>query len=369
MKIHKCGPGCPPGHGNPSNTIAARDTARPWRFTVDLHCHTLLPAVEKLVSDRPEKKIEPELMLKGMGAASVEHNNRVMLPNAGPRLVDLELRLADMDVLDIDIQVISPSPTQYYYWADPDLARQSVSLQNEAIAAACEKYPKRLLGLGNIALQHPELAVEQLTSAIKDQGLKGIEVSTSVNGLELADRKFDPVWAKAEELGAVVFIHPFGTSLGQRVDNYYLSNTIGQPLETTIALSNLIFGGTLDRNPGLKIVAAHSGGYLPYAIGRSNHAFQVRPEAAGCQHPPENYLKRIWFDSLAYEPHALRYLIDQYGVGQLVIGTDYPFDMGDYDVHTLVDSIPGLGEEERRQILGGNAAGLLGIPIPQASLR
>lgn len=366
MRLHKCGPCCPPGHKAGQATSDSSEKAADSRFTVDLHCHTLIPDVEALVADRPEKLAEPAMTLQAMGAESVEYNNRVMLPTAGPKLVDLSLRIAAMDKMGVDVQVISPSPTQYYYWADEDLASAHVRIQNEKIAEACAKHPERLLGLANIALQHPALAVKQLEYAVKTLGLKGIEVSTAVGARELSDPLFHPIWEKAEALGCIVFIHPFGTSLGERVNRYYLTNTIGQPLETTIALSSLIFSGTLDRYPGLKIVAAHGGGYLPYAIGRSNHAFQVRPEAQLCQHPPEDYLRKMWFDTVVYEPQNLRHLIDLYGVERLVVGTDYPFDMGDYDVHGLIDSITGLSAAEREKILGGNAAELLGLSVPKA---
>lgn len=328
---------------------------------VDMHCHIVTPEIEALVANRPEKLAEPELHLRAMGAASVEHNLRHMLPVAQPKMLDLCLRLRDMDRMGVDLQVISPTPTQYYYWADADLARQLVQMQNESIAAACQEHPQRLAGLGNVALQHPELAVEQLEYAVRSLGLKGIEVSTSVNGLELADPTLDPVWCKAEELGCIVFIHPFGTSLGERVNRHYLQNFIGQPLETTIALSYLIFSGTLDRYPGLRLLAAHGGGYLPAYAGRSDHGFRVRPEAQAIRECPSEYLKRIWFDDLVYEPPALRRLIDQVGVGQVVVGTDYPFDMGSYEVHSLIERVPELSEQDRDAILGGNALQLLGM--------
>src|SRR5262245_28837112 len=221
-------------------------------MTVDLHCHAMTAAVEKLVAGRPEKLAEPEMQRRMQGAASMDYNIKTMLPMAGPKLTNLELRLRDMDAMGVDIQVVSPSPSQYYYWADPDLAREIVRAQNEDIASLCARAPDRLRGLGNVALQHPELAVEQLTHCVRELGFKGIEVSSMVNGLELANERFAPVWAKAEELGCLVFIHPLGTSVGERLNCYYLSNIIGQPLETTIALSQLIFGGVLDRHPGLK---------------------------------------------------------------------------------------------------------------------
>lgn len=335
----------------------------PRPFTVDLHGHVHVPQIERLIADRPEKLGEREQQVRTMGAASVEHNFKCMLPAAGPKLVEHELRLADMDRMGIDVQLISPTPNQYYYWADRDLAQQLVKEQNEAIAAACDRYPRRLVGLGNLSWQHPELAIEQLEYAVRDLGLKGVEVSTTINGRELCDDAFARVWAKAEALECLVFIHPFGTTLGERVNQFYLQNFIGQPLETTVALSYLIFSGTLDRHPGLKLLAAHGGGYLPSYCGRSDHGFEVRPEARKIQHTPSTYLKRIWFDSLVYDPASLRRLIERVGPSQVVIGTDYPFDMGHYEVHELLGAVDDLSLEHRRAILGGNARELLGLRI------
>lgn len=358
MWFHHCNdPACCPGDRTGAD-IASRKRGR---LTIDLHCHALVPAVEALVAGTPQKAAEPQAMLRSMGEASVAHNNASMLPIAGPRLVRLEHRLADMDAMGVDVQVVSPSPTQYYYWAEPELARELVRVQNEAIAELCAKHPTRLVGLGTLALQHPQMAVEQLEHACKVLGLKGVEISTSVSGKELDDPALRPFWAKAEALGALVFIHPFGTTLGERTATHYLVNTIGQPLETTIALSHLIFGGVLDAHPGLKIVAAHGGGYLPTCVGRSDHAFKVRPEAAvTTKQAPGEYLKKIWFDTVVYDATALRHLVDRVGAAQVVVGTDYPFDMGWYDVHALVDATPGLSEAEREAILGGNAARLIG---------
>ena len=355
MYLHRCSVCCP--HEAPAGGGSRRRT-----FTVDLHCHAMTLAVEPLVADAPQKKAESGFMLKAMGEASIAHNNAVMLPHAFPRLTQVERRLQDMDTMGVEVQVISPSPAQYYYWAERDLAREITRMQNEHIAATCALYPKRLLGLGTVALQHPELAVEQLTHAVRRLGLKGVQISTSVNQRELDHESLEPFWAKAADLDAIVFIHPFGSTLGDRASTHYLSNIIGQPLETTIALSRLIFGGVLERHASLRIVAAHGGGYLPSYAGRSNHGHQVRPEArASAPRLPVEYLRRIWFDSLVYEPEALRHLVEIVGDTQVVIGTDYPFDMGHYDPHGLVETTPDLSDAQRAQILGGNAARLLGI--------
>ena len=359
MLFHTCTPACPPqcSAKAPGPEVAGR----PRPFTVDLHCHALNPGVEALVADQPQKQAEPEFMLKTLGAASAEHNNAHMLPVAGPRLVNLALRLADMDAMGVDLQVVSPSPTQYYYWAEAELAEQIVRISNEGIAALCDAHPERLTGLGTLALQHPGLAVEQLDHAVRTLGLHGVEISTAVNGLDLDHPSLNAFWARADSLNAVVFIHPLGTSLGERLNRYYLQNIVGQPLETTVALSSLIFSGVLDRHPGVKIVAAHGGGYLPAYAGRSDHGYAVRPEAGAPGQRPSEYLKRIWFDSLVYGPQALRQLLDTVGVRQVVVGTDYPFDMGHYDVHGLIEAVPGLTDAERALLLGGNASRLLGL--------
>jgi len=329
-------------------------------LTVDVHCHILTTEVERLVAGCSEKQAEQAAQLRMYGLESVEHN-KTLFAGLMPQLTGIDERLCRMDEMGVDVQLISPSPNQYYYWANVDLAKQIVSVQNEHIASVCAAHPERLRGLGNVALQHSELSVEQLTDCMKKLGLCGVEISSAVNGFELSDSRFERFWSKAEELGCLVFIHPLGTSLADRVNHYYLGNIIGQPLETTVALSHLIFGGVLDRFPGLKICAAHGGGYLPSYVGRSDHGYTVRPEAAEIKHKPSEYLKRIYFDSLVYTPEGLRHLIEQVGAAQVMLGTDYPFDMGSYDPQGLIAGVPGLSPQERNQILGGNAARLLGI--------
>lgn len=356
--LHTCGvfdAGAP--QSRPNRVGANGDRA----LTIDMHCHVMTKAVEVIVADQPQKKAEPKMRVRTQGAPSAEFNAKVTLPAALPKLFNVEERLADMDAMGVDLQVVSPSPGQYYYWADHDLARDLVETQNEDIARICDAHPDRFLGLGNLALQHPDLAIEQLDYMVGELGLKGVEISTSVNDEEISADRFDKVWARMEALGCVVFIHPLGSSLGERMNRHYLQNIIGQPIETTIALSYLAFGGTLDRYPGLKICAAHGGGYFPTYPGRGDHAWAHRDECRCMQHTPGDYLKRIHFDSLVYSSKALDLLIQQVGAEQVVIGTDYPFDMGHYDIHGLVEGVPGLSEEDRKAVLGGNAARLLGI--------
>ena len=326
--------------------------------TVDLHCHIFVPEVQAIVAGSDGHQAEAAASLRTFGATSLDVNVEQM-GFIAPKLTTLAARIEDMDAMGVDMQVISISPTQYYYAVDDrDMADAVVSAANIRIAETCEMQPERLLGLGTVSLQYPERAAAQLEHAMRDQGLRGVEISTHVVGANISNRRFDAFWAKADDLGAVVFIHPWGTSADDRLNRHYLGNTVGQPMETAIALSNLIFEGTLDRHPGVKIVAAHGGGYLPLYISRSDHAHAARPEACGCAYPPSSYLRRIWFDSLVYDPDHLHRLIDVVGASQIVLGTDYPFDMGHYDPAGLLAS---LDAETQSAIGGGNAAALLGL--------
>ena len=272
-------------------------------------------------------------------------------------------RIRAMDEQGIDVEALSINP--YWYKAERDVAQALIKLQNEKLAELCAAQPDRFVAFATIALQHPDLAVQQLEDGIKKLGLRGVSVGGSVNGLELADPKFHLVWAKAEELGCLVFIHPVGTpDLGKRLGgNGGLTNTIGNPLETTLALSHLIYEGTLDRFPGLKICAAHGGGYLPSYAPRSDAVCVTFPDrCAGVplKKKPTEYLRRLYYDSIVFTPEALRHLIAEVGVGQIVMGTDYPFPWTKTSVDHILKT-PGLSNTDRRAILGDTASRLLGI--------
>jgi aminocarboxymuconate-semialdehyde decarboxylase len=326
---------------------------------VDAHCHVLSQAAEEVVRDYPQKKAEPANLTEMLGEASVKHN-AAMMDTVLPKLTSLATRLADMDAMGVDIQILSPSPTQYYYWADRDLTAELVSKQNETIAAACEAHPGRFAGLAAVSLQFPELAAQQLDHCVRELGFKGAEISSHVSGTEIADPQFAPFWQKAEELGAVIFLHPLGVTLRDRLREHYLANIIGVPLETTIALSHLIYGGILDDYPRLKILAAHGGGFFSHFGGRFDHGWEVRPECRHCKHPPSEYLKRIYFDTIVHEPSQLRLLVERVGARRLILGTDYPFDMGCFDPLEFVQS-SGLSEIECVRILAQNATELFGL--------
>jgi len=278
-------------------------------------------------------------------------------------------RIAAMDAQGIDMEVLSINP--YWYKAERDVAEKLIRIQNEKLAETCAANPDRFVAFASVALQHPDLAAQQLEEGVKKYRLRGAAIGGSVTGQEISDPKFHPFWAKAEQLGVLVFIHPQATGapseLGARFKgNGYLVNVIGNPLETTIALSHLIFEGTLDRFPGLKICAAHGGGFLPSYAGRSDLGCLTRPDlcAGGTHGPikkkPSEYLRQMYYDTMVFTPEGVRHLAAEVGPSQLMVGTDYPYPWTKTAVD-LVLATPGLSDADRAAILGGTAASLLGI--------
>jgi predicted TIM-barrel fold metal-dependent hydrolase len=311
--------------------------------TIDVHAHC---------------QFHEALALMGEATSAVRSASR----GAENLFMVVEDRLKSMDAQAIDMEVLSITP--FWYRKDREVATQIVELQNEKLAELCAAHPERFAAFGAIALQFPDLAVLQLETAMKKYNLRGAAIGSSVNGEPFSDPKFNPVWAKAEELGAVLFIHPQGTpELAKKFSGSgYLSNTIGNPLDTTIALQHLIFEGTLDRYPGLKVLSAHGGGFFPSYAGRSDHGCFISPQ--DCPVPlkkkPTEYLKQLYFDSLVFTPEALRHLVAEVGVSQVVLGTDYPFPWEDHPADHVFATTT-LSDEEKIAILGGNATRLLGM--------
>ncbi|MFE0823284.1 amidohydrolase family protein [Streptomyces sp. NPDC058794] len=331
------------------------------RPTVDVHAHVLLPVVESLVAGLPGHAEARELDARRNGPAALAVNGP-MVRERVPRMTDVALRLAAMDAQGVDVQLVSPSPSHYHYWADEATAEKVYRLANEATAAHCARAPDRLRGLGLAPLQHPDHMVHALDHAL-DQDLAGVEISSHAPGRELSDPAYEPFWSRAAERGAILFLHPFGCTLDERLDRWYLSNTVGQPTENAVALSHLIFSGVLDRHPGLKIVAAHGGGYLPTHIGRSDHAWSARSDSgAGCARPPSSYLKRLYFDSLVHDPYVLRELVRAAGADRVLLGSDFPFDMGTEDPVGALRAAR-LSEADTAAVRGANAAALLNLAL------
>ncbi len=328
--------------------------------TIDLHAHTIVPESEAIARSDSGWARANELAAIASGKASAEQNRKLMTTVYRAKFASLETRLGAMDAMGIDVQTVSLAPI-YHYWADSELARKIVASANEGLAGLCARRPDRLVGLGMLSMQHPDLAVEQLDHAVRGLGLKGAIISTAVNESEVADPRYDPLWTKAEELDALIFLHPAGCPLGARLAPYYLSNLFGNPADTTVALAHLIFGGVLDRFPRLKLCAAHGGGFFPFYVSRFDHGWTVRPESHTCREMPSSYLRRIWFDSLVYSPEQLELLVRRAGVSQVVVGTDYPFDMGVDDPLERLAAATGLSNDDRAAIRGDNAARILNL--------
>ncbi|MEU6389183.1 amidohydrolase family protein [Streptomyces sp. NPDC046939] len=325
--------------------------------TVDVHAHVLLPEIDALVEGAPGHAEAKALDARRNGPDALRVNGP-MIGTRLPRLTDPTARLTAMDAQGVDIQLVSPSPSHYHYWAGEETAEKVYRLANEATAAHCSAAPDRLRGLGLVPLQHPAQAVRALDHALA-QGLYGVEISSHAPGRELSDPEYAPLWARAEETGALVFLHPFGCTLDERLDRWYLSNSVGQPTENAVALSHLIFSGVLDRHPGLRIIAAHGGGYLPTHIGRADHAWSARSDAgSGCARLPSSYLRRLYFDSLVHNPYVLRELVRVAGADRVLLGSDFPFDMGTDDPLGALRAAR-LSDSDFDAIRGANAVALL----------
>ena len=324
----------------------------------DVHAHLLLPAVGAEVERRAPQLVAEaaELERRRNGVESLKASG-AMIGERIAKLTDVGARLAAMDALGVDRQWVSVSPNHFYPWAPEGLAVWVAGETNRLIAEHVAQAPDRLVGLGVVPLQHPDRIVEYLDDAVLGRGLAGVEISSFAGDVELSDPRLEPFWARAAELGCVVFLHPFGCSLDERLDQFYLSNTVGQPTENAVALSHLIFAGVLDRHPDLKVLAAHGGGYLPFAIGRSDRAWKVRPEAHGCAHAPSTYLRKLWFDTVVHDPAALRHLVSVAGESRVLLGSDFPFDMGLDDPVAEIRSA--LSDETARLVLSANADALL----------
>jgi aminocarboxymuconate-semialdehyde decarboxylase len=335
--------------------------ARGKWLAVDIHCHVLTPKAAEMVADDPAATRHPREVYAN---AHTRRVNREQAERTRIQSTSVEKRLADMDRMGIDVQAISPSPNQTYYGAAPDLGIATARVVNDHLAEIAGRHPDRFVPLGTVPLQAPELAVAELDRLKRSLGFRGIEIATNVAGEDLSAERFRRVFARIEELGLLVFMHPTGFPEARRFADHYLVNVIGNPLDTTVAVHHLIFGGVLDDHPNLKLVLAHGGGYLAAYSGRIDHAASARPDACEKIHRmPTTYLRRLYFDTIVYTRRQLEYLVQEYGADHVLMGTDYPADMGEVDPLGFIEGTKGLDDAERRAILGGNAARLLGLDI------
>ncbi len=324
---------------------------------IDIHCHRECSAAAEMM-----KSEAPGRTPMSFGSELTREVNRRQLAYIRPKMESLEERLADMDRMGVDIQAVAIAPYQMFYWAGPETGAKVARIINEDLAEAVSRFPNRLVGLGTVPLQDTAAAVAELEHCVDELGFPGLEISTNVEGEELSSPRLDQFWAAVAEKEAAIFIHPIGFTHRERLAEHYFFNVIGHPIENSLAIANLIFGGVMERYPSLKIVVAHGGGYLPAYAGRMDHAYHAREDVRqGLPRPPSEYLHQFYLDTMVFEPDQLSFLITKYGADHILLGTDYPYDMGENDPVGLVARTPGLSEADREAICGGNAARLLGL--------
>lgn len=334
---------------------------RPSSPTIDIHAHIVVPEAAKIAKPH----IDPSRI--SLGYFSDDPTKEV---NAGQEkdiaevMTTIDRRLRDLDKMGIDIQVVAPAPGQCYYYVDPKIAETAHRVANEGVAEFCARKPDRFLGLGGVTLQEPELAAKELEYCMSHLKLKGVQILTNVDGQELSDPKYRPFFAKAEQLGAFIMMHPNGFTQGERLTHFYFNNIVGNPLETTLALHNLIFTGTLARFPDLKLMAVHGGGYLPAYSGRIDHAWGARQDCHGeLPLPPTTYLRQVYLDTVVFTYHQLAYLLEVFGPDRILMGTDYPFDMAEFNPIGHIAGVNGMDETTLAQLTGGNAIRVLDLDL------
>jgi aminocarboxymuconate-semialdehyde decarboxylase len=354
--------------GRASDAVSVVKTKKKGSLRVDIHCHYLNPEAAARVA--PLNPAQHEMQAKFANALTRETNKKQHQERA-PKLSNIEVRLKDMDRMGIDIQAVSPAPNQTYYWTEPGMGAELARMVNERIAEIVAKWPDRFVGLGTVPLQDPSLAVSELVHSVKTLGLRGVEINGSVNGMDLTDGRLalDKFFAKVQELDVIIFIHPTGFTQGERLLDHYFNNVIGNPLETTVAASHLIFDGVMERYPKLKVVLPHGGGFLAHYWERMNHAWKARPDCRTViKKKPTTYLDKFYFDTIVFDPAMLENLVNRYGAEHVVLGTDYPFDMGVEDPVGFVQRGK-LKASERDKIMGLNAARLLKIDYNRSRRR
>lgn len=327
---------------------------RPSSPTIDIHAHAVAPKAAEFVRPHlPPPHSTASAATRELGAKQSR--------DRASRLANPAERLAELDAMGIDIQVVMPSPGQCYHALAPDPAATAARLVNKGMAEFCAHRPDRLIPFGTVPLQAPDAGVAELEHCATVLRFKGVQVLTNVAGAELSDPRFAPFWAAAERHRLLVVIHPAGYTQPDRFRDFYFDNVIGNPLDTTVALHHLIMHGVLARHPDLRLMAAHGGGFLPAYSGRIDHAWGARSDAHGTlPEPPTTYLKRVFLDSVVFTPHQLAYLAQVFGPEKILMGTDYPFDMGEYDPIAHIAGA-GLRPAEVAAICGGNAQALLGL--------
>ena len=338
--------------------------ARP--LTIDTHVHFFPESYIRLIAEHG-KRCGATVVTDAAGATFIQVG---LLLRTGPitaPFMDFNERLAIMDRQGVGMHALSLTQPMVY-WADDDLAMKLCVAFNDAISAAHRAHPDRFIGFACLPFQSPHLALEELERVSKLPGIRGIYMATAVRDRELSDRSFFPVYERIADLGLPIFLHPMMIN-NERLKQYYLINTIGNPTDTTIAACHLIFGGVLDAFPTLEVSLPHAGGTLPILRGRLDQGFRTRGECKTIPRPPSTYLKRFTYDTISYSEEIMDYLVGLVGADRIMMGSDYCFDIAYNDPVSIVNGMKSINDEQRSQILWGNAARLLRLGCPEASDR
>lgn len=327
-------------------------------MNIDIHSHFIPSEFIKLVKEK-----EPQLKVKILEKADtlfMQHEQGYVYP-LHKGFYDHDYRLKEMEQAKIDMAALSAAPPLFYYDAEEAVACEIVRLINNGIASAITSYPNKYVGVANVPLQYADRAIEELEYANKKLGFNAVQIGSNIEGEQLDAPGLLPFFAKAEELEMLIIVHPYYVGEKSALEKYYLTNLVGNPLDTMLTITHLIFGGVLDKFPKLKFCFVHGGGFFPYQLGRLEHGYRVRKEPQVCgAKPPTAYMSQLYFDSVLFNEKALRYLIEVAEDGHVVMGTDYPFDMGEADpvdyIENSVKDIP-----TKKAILGDTAARLLKI--------
>ena len=341
--------------------VISRSRAQPRRpFVIDFHAHVTVPEV--VAFSKGHVVNTAVLEIPGASKKVIEDWTK-WRESLRVRLVDPQVRLREMDKMGVDVQVLTASLVHMYtYWADSETSLKMERLANDRIAAMVAVAPDRFVGLGGVPLQDPAAALGELRRCMGELKLRGVQISSHAESMELGDPLLRPFWAEAEKLGAALYVHPAGV-VEPRYRKFQLWNSIGQPLEEALAMASLFYEGVLDAYPKLKLCIAHGGGYLPYYAGRVDRNFREKWfTRTNMKKSPTEYMKKnFWYDSCVYNPDMLEFLVRKVGASRIVLGSDYP--VGEADPVGFIRKARGLSAADKENILGRTAAKLLGLSI------
>jgi len=331
-------------------------------MNIDIHAH-FVPAESLKVASEIGNRHGMELGRNERGREIVTRDGKPFLTQLKAEFSDLDLRLSIMDSQGVDMQALSPASTYFFYWMAAEESLEYAQWLNDRLADAVAKYPTRLVALGSVPMQDSAKAVGELERAVTKLGLRGVEIATNINGRYFDDPAFNPFWEAAQTLDALIFVHPNQVVGADRMKEFNLANLIGNPTDTSLAFAKLIFSGVLERYPRLKFLLAHAGGFLPYTWGRLDRGYRIQDSAAAkIPKPPGEYVKLLNFDTITHSTMALEYLVANFGADHVVLGSDYPYDMGDPEPVASLRAAR-IDDSSLEQIAGANACKLLGIGI------